>query len=66
MPDRLYRLPGFGALVVSLALVAVLLMSAARITYLSAQPQPEMTATPVGQSPEVVAAWVEWQSPRRR
>lgn len=66
MPERIYRMPGFGALVASLVLVAILLCSAARITYLAAQDTTEMTATatPVGMAPEVAVAWIRWQSPR--
>lgn len=65
MPERLHRVPGMGALVLSLGLVALLLASAVRITYTAAQTQDmTATATPVGAAPEYVSAWVQYASPR--
>ena len=67
MSERIYALPGFPALLMSLALVVLLIVTAAGITWDAAAAREDMaTATPLGSAPTEVAAWVEWQTPRRR
>lgn len=63
--DRLYSVPGIGALALSLGLVALLLASAVQITYSAAQASDlTATATPVGAAPEYVSTWIQYASPR--
>lgn len=67
-PDHLYRIPGFPAFLLSLAIVATLLLTAAGITVSAAVSPAVQVATPepIGTTPVEVAQWVHFAAPRRR